>query len=47
MKMGLPEVLSKEDWLSKTLAEGSRVGLDPKLISVCMYLFVSELYLLN
>jgi len=34
MKMGMPEVPSKEDWLSKTLPDGSRVGLDAKLISI-------------
>ncbi|KAI9014754.1 putative Xaa-Pro aminopeptidase P [Gaertneriomyces semiglobifer] len=34
MKSGLPEVPSKEEWLVKVLPPSSKVGLDPKLITV-------------
>jgi hypothetical protein len=43
MKMGLPDVPSKEDWLSKSLSSGSCVGLDAKLISVGKSLILLEL----
>ncbi|KXS19196.1 Creatinase/aminopeptidase [Gonapodya prolifera JEL478] len=33
MKSGLPEVLSKEEWLAKNLDTNSRIGFDPKLVS--------------
>ncbi|KAJ3079226.1 hypothetical protein HK102_003939 [Quaeritorhiza haematococci] len=34
MKSGLPDVPTKEEWLLKVLAPRSRVGIDPKLITV-------------
>lgn len=33
MKEGLPEVPTQSEWLSKTLPQGSRVGVDPFLMS--------------
>ncbi|KAJ3158864.1 hypothetical protein HDU86_002552 [Geranomyces michiganensis] len=34
MKVGLPKVPSKEDWLIEVLPKNSKVGLDPKLITI-------------
>ncbi|KAH6579732.1 hypothetical protein BASA61_010075 [Batrachochytrium salamandrivorans] len=33
-KAGLPDVPSKEEWLVKVLAKGSRVAIDPEVISI-------------
>jgi len=33
-KSGLPGVLKAEDWLSKELAAGSRVGIDPRVVDL-------------
>ena len=34
MKSGLPDVLSREEWLSTNLPPNSKIGIDPKLTSV-------------
>jgi Xaa-Pro aminopeptidase len=34
MKTGLPDVPTKEEWLVKVLPPTSRVGIDPKLVTV-------------
>ncbi|KAI8824803.1 peptidase M24, structural domain-containing protein [Fimicolochytrium jonesii] len=34
MKTGLPDVPSKEEWLMQVLPKSSKVGLDPKLITI-------------
>lgn len=35
MKSGMLDVPTKEEWLSKNLSEGTKVGIDPKLFSIC------------
>lgn len=37
MKQGQPETLKLEDWLSKYLPTGSKVGVDPQLMSISQY----------
>lgn len=37
MKDGLPTTLSMDQWLAQNLAKGSKVGVDPNLISCLIW----------